>query len=212
MRTRALGLLVVGLVALPAVGRAQSTAPVTLDQIVARVDSDVIQSLEVRQVRILKLLGPAVLTDADALDGLITRRLELADVARYQVAEPTAADLAGRRQRWQATLNLRSPDDLTGLLHDAGMSEARLAAWFRDDARLEAIENQRFAGAPATRDQVLSYIRDHSRDFAQADGRPANVDDAATQAKARAAIAAANRATAVANWVDLLRQRAQIIR
>jgi hypothetical protein len=183
---------------------------VTLDEIVARVDNDAIQSLDIRQARLLKLFGADVVADKEILDRLITRRLELADAARYPVPEPTPADIAARRGRWEATLGLSAPSALAALLQDAGATEAGLTAWFRDEARLEALENQRFASAPATRDQVAAYVREHPEAFVEPGGRPPDVDDPATQARARAAIAAATRAAAVANWAQTLRARAQI--
>jgi hypothetical protein len=183
---------------------------VTLDEIVARVDNEAIQSLDIREARLLKLFGPEVLSDTAILDRLITRRLELADAARYPIAEPTAADIAARRGRWEATLGLSAPGALAALLQDAGTTDASLTTWFRDEARLELLENQRFASAPASRDQVAAYVRDHPDAFGPPGGPPPDVDDPAIQAKARAALAAATRAAAVANWAQTLRARAQI--
>jgi hypothetical protein len=199
--------LLVGPLQAPTPGQ---TPVLTLDEIVARVDGDAIQSLDIRQARLLKLFGPDVVADQEILDRLITRRLELADAARYPVAEPTAAEIATRRGRWQATLGLGSQPALAALLQDAGATDAGLTAWFRDEARLETLENQRFASAAATREQVATYVRDHPEAFTQAGGRPPDVDDPATLAKARAAMAASARAAAVANWVQTLRARAQI--
>lgn len=181
-------------------------APVTLDRIVAHVNDEIVQSLEVRQARLLKLFGPEVTTDDAVLEHLIDRRLELGDAARYPVPEPSAADVAARRQRWEASLTASLP----ALLQDAGMTDAAFSGWFRDDARIEALETQRFAGAPATRDEVVAYVRQHAASFAQPDGRAADVDDPAVQAKARTEIAATKRAAAVADWIDALRKRAQI--
>jgi hypothetical protein len=185
---------------------------VTLDRIVARVNNnEIVQSLEVRQARLLRLFGPAVVTDDAVLDQLIVRRLELADVARYQVPEPGAADVAARQAKWQASLATGGTAvNLAALLSDAGMSEAALTAWFRDDARIEAVVTQRFTMVPATRDEVVAYVRDHAPSFAQPGGRPADPDDPAVQVKARAEIASVKRAAAVADWINALRKRADI--
>jgi hypothetical protein len=190
---------------------AQST-PVTIDRVVARVNDEIVQSLDVRQARLLRLFGPDVATDDAVLEHLINRRLALGDAARYPVAEPSPADVASRRQRWEASLMAGSGTALNvpARLRDAGMSETGLNGWFRDDARIETLENQRFTGAPATRDELLTYVRDHEASFAQPGGRLADVDDPAVQAKARAEIASAKRAAAVADWIDSLRKRAQI--
>jgi hypothetical protein len=190
----------------------QASSPtVTLDRIVARVNDEIVQSLDVRQARLLKLFGPDVTTDDAVLEHLINRRLELGDAARYPVPEPSAADVTARRQRWEASLTAGgSTVNLPALLQDAGMTEAALSGWFRDDARIEALENQRFAGAPATRDEVVAYVREHAASFAQPDGKVADVDDPAVQAKARTEIAAAKRTAAVTDWIDALRKRAQI--
>ena len=184
---------------------------VTLDRVVARVNDEIVHSLDVRQARLLKLFGLDVTTDAAVLEHLIDRRLELGDAARYPVPDPSAADVAARRERWAASLGAAGTAvNLSALLQDAGMTETALGGWFRDDARIEALENQRFTGAPATRDEVLAYVREHPANFAQPDGRLADVDDPAVQAKARSEIAAARRATAVAAWIDSLRKRAII--
>jgi hypothetical protein len=191
--------------------RAQS-ASATIDRIVARVNDEIVQSLDVRQARLLKLFGPDVTTDDAVLEHLIDRRLELGDAARYPVSEPSAADVATRRKRWEASLVAGSGTtaNLPALLQDAGMNETALSSWFRDDARIEALKNQRFTGAPATRDEILTYVREHAADFGQPGGLLADVDDPAVQAKARAEIASARRAAAVADWIDSLRKRAQI--
>jgi hypothetical protein len=203
--------IVCGVVLLGADVRAQST-PVTIDRIVARVNDEIVQSLEVRQARLLKLFGPDATTDDAVLEHLINRRLALEDAARYPVPEPSPADVASRRQRWEASLVAGSGTaaNLPALLQDAGMTETSLSGWFRDDARIETLENQRFTSAPPTRDELLTYVRDHEASFAQPGGRLADVDDPAVQAKARAEIASAKRATAVADWIDSLRKRAQI--
>jgi hypothetical protein len=203
--------IVGGVVLLGADGRAQS-ASVTIDRIVARVNNEIVQSLDVRQARLLKLFGPDVTTDDAVLEHLINRRLALGDAARYPVPEPSPADVASRRQWWEASLVAGSGTaaNLPALLQDAGMTETSLSGWFRDDARIETLENQRFTSAPATRDELLTYVRDHEASFAQAGGRLADVDDPAVQAKARAEIASAKRAAAVADWIDSLRKRAQI--
>lgn len=210
LRHRLLGAVALCLALLGQDARAQSS-PVTLDRIVAHVNDEIVQSLDVRQARLLKLFGPGVTTDDAVLDHLISRRLELGDAARYPVPEPSAADVAARRQRWEASLMAGgSTVNIPAVLQDAGMTEAALGGWFRDDARIETLENQRFAGAPATRDEVAAYVRQHAASFAQPDGRAADVDDPAVQAKARTEIAATKRAAAVADWIDALRKRAQI--
>jgi hypothetical protein len=152
-----------------------------------------------------------VTTDEAVLDRLIDRRLEVADAARYQTAEPSAADVAARRQRWLADVGQAAPGNVTALLRDAGMTEDALGDWFRDDVRIETLVNQRFSAAPATRDEVLTYVREHPQGFPQTNGR-VDTDDPAVQARARQPIGAATRTAAVASWVDSLRKRAQIIR
>jgi hypothetical protein len=188
------------------------SAPVTIDRVVARVNDEIVQSLDVRQARLLKLFGPDVATDDAVLEHVINRRLALGDAARYPVPEPSPADVASRRQRWEASLVAGSGTalNLLALLQDAGMTETGLSGWFRDDARIETFENQRFTSAPATRDELLTYVRDHEASFPQPGGRLADVDDPAVQAKARSEIASAKRAVAVADWIDSLRKRAQI--
>jgi hypothetical protein len=213
MRRLAIGLAFAGTLlgsAVPARAQATTQGAVSLDRIVARIGDDVVQSLDVRQARVLKFFGPQATTDDAVLDRLIDRRLEIADAARYQLPNPSDADVATRRGQWVAAIGNPSATDLAALLRDAGMTEQGLSAWFRDDLRVEALTSQRFSSAPATNEEVVTYIREHAADFTPA-GQP-DVQDAANQARARQAIAAAKHTTAVAAWLDTLRKRAQIIR
>lgn len=193
-------------------GVSSQPAAVTLDRIVARVGNDIVQSLDVRQARILALFGPEVATDDSVLDHLIVRRLQLAAAALYTVPDPTPADVAARRQRWAASLTPtgQPPGGLQTRLKDAGMTDDDLTAWFRDDARLEAVENLRFNSPPATADEVAAYVQAHSADFLQPNGQPGRADDPAVQAKARGALASAKRAAAIADWVQALRARTPV--
>jgi hypothetical protein len=185
-------------------------APVVLDRIVARVNDDIIQSLDVRQARLLRLVGDDATSDAMVLDRLITRMLVLAEVSRYPLVEPPVADVTARRDRWAASWPPGT--NLPARLIDAGMSDANLLAWFRDTARIETHENQRFGGAPASRDEMVAWLRDHASSYTRPDGSPATVDDPAVQADIRARLSAAKRDAAVAAWIDALRARARIVR
>jgi len=95
-------------------------------------------------------------------------------------------------------------------LASVGMRDAALAAWLRDDLRIAAYLDQRFtAAAQPTRDQALAFFRNHESDFAVAGTVP---DFATVEAEVRRRVAADRRATRIREWIESLKQRAEIRR
>ncbi len=182
---------------------------VVLDKILAIVNGEVVTMSDVRAARELKLVaGPEALTEDGVLDALIERRLTIAEVGRYTSAEPAAADVERRRKTWEASLP-RGTDTAT-VLRAVGMRDAALAAWFKDDLRLAAYLEQRFtAAAQPTRQQAQAYFQAHAADFAVDGATPLF---ASVEPEVRRRVAADRRAIRIKDWVDSLKQRAEIRR
>ena len=180
---------------------------VVLDRMVAVVNGDVVTQSDVRAARRLRLLPSAAAMDDEMLvTQLIERRLILAEVARYAPPEPTLEQIAARQRSWAASLAAGA--DHAKLLESAGFRDADLTRWLRDDLRIVAYLDQRFtAAAQPTREQALAYFREHEADFAVAGTTP---EFAAVEAEVRRRVAADRRATRIREWIDSLKQRAEI--
>lgn len=191
---------------------------VVLDKILAIVNGEVVTMSDVRAASELKLVTgaeastddriPSASSDERILDALIERRLTIAEVGRYTSAEPPAADVEARRKTWEASLP-RGTDTAT-VLRAVGMRDAALAAWFKDDLRLAAYLEQRFtAAAQPTRQQAQTYFQAHTAEFAVNGVTPLF---ASVEPDVRRRVAAERRATRIKDWVDSLKQRAEIRR
>jgi hypothetical protein len=185
------------------------SAGTTIDRMLATVNGDVVTLSDVRAARQLQLIaGADVMTDDQVVDALIERRLTIAEVGRYTSAEPSAADVAARRNAWEAAL----PPGTTpaAALAAVGMRDTALTAWFRDDLRLAAYLDQRFtAAAQPTRQQAQAYFQEHSNDFMVNGETP---PFAAVEPEVRRRVAAERRATRTHDWIEGLKARAEIRR
>ncbi|MFI5177437.1 MAG: hypothetical protein ACHQO8_02680 [Vicinamibacterales bacterium] len=160
---RALCVAIIAVLSTGVPGRAQTV----LDKVLSTVNGEVITQLDVRQARMLKLrlvTAPAD-TDDQVLRGLENRRLVRAEIAHVALSAPSAADLAARRRDWEASLGPGA--DLPRLLDRAGLTENGLAAWLRDDVRIQAYLEQRFGGLPeadrsAQLARYLVTLREHA--------------------------------------------------
>jgi hypothetical protein len=201
--------LLVGLIMAVALGVFEA-APVagqtTVERILVRVDNDIVTALDVRQARLLKLVHVDADTEAAVADALVDRRLELAAVARYSPPEPTPDALAARRREWEASLG--AGVNVADLLSRAGMNEAGLTGWLRDDLRIQAYLDRRFAAFQVPlRDDVQKYYQEHEADYTVAGVlRPLEDVEPDVRAKLSARIRAAN----VASFIADLRKQADI--
>lgn len=180
---------------------------VTIDRLLATVNGEVVTWSDLRAARVLRLLPELeAVNDATALDALIDRRLLVAEVTRYSAPDPAAEALAARRRAWEASLPAGT--EVVHALEQVGMREAALTAWLRDDLRIAAYIDQRFtAAAQPTREQALTYYRDHVDEFAVNGVTP---EFAAVEATVRRKLAADRRALRIVDWMDTLRARAEI--
>ena len=182
---------------------------VVVDRVLAVVNGDVITLSDARAARRLRLLpGVASMDDAQLVTQLIERRLVLAELARYAPAEPTPEQMAARRRAWAA--GLPAGADVPKLLLSVGMREASLTSWLRDDLRIAAYLDQRFtAAAQPTREQALAYFALHEADFSVGGVTP---QFSTVEAEVRRRVAADRRAARIRDWIESLKQRAEIRR
>ena len=186
---------------------ARADAQTLIDRIVVRVNNDIITLSDVSQARLLRLTPPEAASDSGIVEALVNRRLILAEIAKFPASEPTAAELAARRQGWQTSLGPQA--NVAELLRRAGMTEALLDGWIRDDVRIQSYLDRRFlATTVPRRDALLKYYQDHPAEFVR-DGVRLSFEDA--QEAIRTKVAAETRATNIAKWLDGLRARADIV-
>ncbi len=128
-----------------------------LDHVVLRFGGDIVTQLDVRQARLLKLVDAANDTDEAYVTALVNRKLMLAEVRRNPPAEPTAEAVDARYRAWSRTLG--DGVDPANRLARAGMTDAGVRGWLRDDMRLEAYETQRFGSRSANLASWLGVLR-----------------------------------------------------
>jgi hypothetical protein len=134
---------------------ASLSAQQELDRVLVRFGNDMVTQLDVRQARMLKLFAGVGDSEQAYFDALVNRRLMLADLRRASVAEPAPDAVEAKYREWQA----RVGPGATDLLAQAGMTDAELRGWLRDDLRLQTYVSERFGGRDAEIDSWLSVLR-----------------------------------------------------
>jgi hypothetical protein len=128
-----------------------------IDQVLVRFGGEIVTQLDVRQARMLKLVDAAGDSDQAYVDALVNRRLILADLRRTPPPDPSTSDIEARRQQWPQRAGASGNFD--DLLARAGMSDAGLRGWIRDDLRIQAYLSGRFADRAAERDSWIAMLR-----------------------------------------------------
>jgi hypothetical protein len=196
------------LLALLLVAAAAASAEV-IDRVMAIVDGHLITLSDVRRAMTLHLVdrdGPPA-GEAVALERLIDRMLILQEVERYAPPEPERAALDTQLRDVERRLG---NGDLVSTLSDADASEAWLRQWVRDDLRMHAYIDQRFAGAAEPTDEELeNYFRQHPDEFTR---NGLEMNEASARQLARTRVMATRRQVLVDDWLTGLRRRATIVR
>ena len=110
-------------------------------------------ALTLSDVRTAIALGLLDTKDADvAIEALVQRALILREVERYAPAEPSTAQIDERLTQLRDGFG---SEQLQSILRSGGFTEARLRAWLRDDVRIAAYLDQRFAADGPERRQSL---------------------------------------------------------
>jgi hypothetical protein len=122
------------------------------------------QAITLSDVQTAQTLGlvPASSDVAVVADRLIERALMLREAERYAPLEPEQAEI----DRLLADITKRvSKTELDRALLVGGFTESRLRAWVRDDLRIAAYLNQRFAAAGAAGQTRADLIADWVADL-----------------------------------------------
>lgn len=138
--------LALAIAAVPTAGAQQELVERTL----AIVGGSAITLSDVRTAMALGLIETNDV--AVATEGLVQRALILREVERYAPPEPDAAQVEDRLQDIRQRLDA---PQVAAVLEAGGFSESRLRAWLRDDLRIAAYLNQRFAADGPERRQSL---------------------------------------------------------
>jgi hypothetical protein len=182
--------------------------PELIERTLAIVGGQVITLADVRTVLTLGLVdgadGPEQVEGAT--NRLFDRALILRELQHYSPPEPAEHDIQSRidlaRQR------LSSSEAFQRTLVAGGFSEERLRAWIRDDLRIVAYLEQRFAAAGIPNDQeVAAYYAEHREEFERG-GVP--LDEATPLIRER--LAMERRRELITDWLSDLRRRTEIVR
>lgn len=129
---------------------APSVAQELLERTVAIVGGSAITLADVRTAIALGLIDTS--NETVATEALVQRTLILREVERYVPPEPDAAQIEQRLSEIRARVDEKSVERI---LEAGGFTEPRLRAWLRDDLRIAAYLNQRFAADGPERRQSL---------------------------------------------------------
>jgi hypothetical protein len=146
MRTWWCALVVTGVLASPA-----ATAQELVERTLVIVGGNAITLADVRTAMALALVDAG--TDIErATEELVDRTLMLREVERYAPPEPDAARVEARIAEIRSRL---TPAAFDAVLAEGGFTEARLRGWVRDDVRIAAYLDQRFAADGPERREAL---------------------------------------------------------
>jgi hypothetical protein len=141
-----------------------------------------------------------------ALQRLIERELQLREVRRYMPSEPSEQEIEQRLQKTRQRFS--SPQELTLALARAGIDEARLREIVRDDLRIQAYLNERFAGfAQPTEEELLAYYAAHRSEYSRDGIVPPFAD---VRDLVRQQVENERRRLTIAEWVTGLRRRTEV--
>lgn len=193
--------------------RAQANQPAAaarggelLERTLAIVGGAVVTQSDVSLVVALDLLeAPAAATPESALAALIDRWLMLHEVARFAPAEPAAAAVEARLAAVRARAG--DPALVTRRLSEAGRDASYLTAWVRDDLRIAAYLDQRFAstGTPSELD-VTAYAERLAAEL-----HAAGLTGDQALAAARTRLIQERRRELIADWLADLRRRTSVV-
>jgi hypothetical protein len=179
-----------------------------IDRVLAAVEGRVITLSDVRTAVRLGLVNTDGVADvmAATLDRLIDRLVILAEVERYAPPEPDPDAIRKGVAAMRARIG--SDQEVAAALRVAGLDEAALVQWARNDLRVAQYLRERFAGAAdPSEEDVESYVRRHEADLLRT-GRA--LDDPELRRLARERAAVERHEAVVAEWVESLRARAGV--
>jgi parvulin-like peptidyl-prolyl isomerase len=180
-----------------------------IDRVLAVVQGSIVTLSDVNAALALGLVNTAGAADpvGSALEQLIERSLQLVEVERYAPPEPAPDAIDARvaliRRRFAGEAEFEQ------MLRVTGLTVERLRAIARDDLRLQAYLDQRFASfSEPSEDDVRQYYRERQQEFVR-DGVQQPLTAVAADVRRR--LQAERRATLIDEWSRQLRLRADVL-
>ena len=176
-----------------------------IDRVLARLGTEAITQTDVEALVEFGLIEARSPTVPAAVQQAIDRQLVLKEVARFPPAEPPATDV----EQQLAAMKARVGDRLGQILQITGLDEDRLRGLARDTLRIRMYIQQRFGvAAQVGEDEARKYFEAHRDEFTR-NGKPLTFEEAAADARQRAA---AERARgAITQWLQDLRGRSDVV-
>jgi hypothetical protein len=182
-----------------------ASAQQLLDRVLARIGTEAITQTDVQALVEFGLIDATSPTDPAAVRQAIERQLSLREVARFPPSESPAAVV----EQQVAAMKARVGDRLEAVMRANGVDEARLLALARDALRIRQYVDQRFAlSAQVSEEDARKYFEEH-RDRFTRDGEALTFEQAAAEARQRAS--AERQARVVAQWLQDLRARSEVV-
>jgi hypothetical protein len=175
-----------------------------LDRVLARIGTEAITQTDVEALVEFGLIEARSPTVPAAVQQAIDRQLILREVVRFPPAEPPAAEV----EKQLAAMKARVGERLGQMMQITGLDDQRLRGLARDTLRIRMYIQQRFGMANQVgEDDARKYFEAHRDEFARG-GMPLTFEEAAAEARQRAA--AARVQGAVTQWLQDLRTRSDI--
>jgi hypothetical protein len=178
-----------------------------IDRVVAAVGGRIVTASDVRAARDFGLVRADAAPDTSAIvRRLVDRILVLDEVERYAPPEPDEASVTARLDAIRA--RFPTPEAFAAAMRVAGVDEASLRQWVRDDLRIRAYLEQRFAGVMEPSGEDLENYARQVRADAARDGQTPAEDEVRRLARERAV--ADRREALIREWIEGLRRRASV--
>jgi hypothetical protein len=179
-----------------------------VDRVLASVSGRIVTMSDVRTAREFGLIaGEAALQDTRVLlERLIDRILILDEVERYAPPEPRDDDIKARLDVIRDRFN--TDDAFAVAMKLTGTDQATLTQWVRNDLRIEAYLNQRFANVVEPTGEDLERSVREMDAAAERSGR--TLSDDQVKRLARESALAERRQALIREWIQGLRRRASI--
>jgi hypothetical protein len=182
-----------------------ASAQQLLDRVLARIGTEAISQTDVQTLVEFGLVDAKLGTDPAAVRQAIERQLELKEVARFPPPEPPAAVV----DQQVAAMKARAGARLDDVMRANGLDEARLRALARDTLRIRQYLDQRFGiTTQVSEEDARKYFEEHRDQFTR-DGEVLPFAQAAADARQRASAERLGRA--VAQWLQDLRARTEVV-
>ena len=176
-----------------------------LDRVLARIGTEAITQTDVQALVEFGLIEARSATDPAAVRQAIERQLALKEVSRFPPAEPPEAAI----EQQLAAMRARVGERLDAVIGANGLDETRVRGLARDTLRIRTYLDQRFGSTtPVSEDEARKYFEEHRDQFTR-NGTLMTFEEAAAEARQRAA--AERLARAVTRWLQDLRARSDVV-